>query len=442
MTEKGWQDFYAHLGKARDYLMKAHALHPEFPEAATEMITVAMGAGSRLNERPRDWFDRAVRAQVDYQRAYDTYLMTILPRWGGSYEKMLDFGLECMAGGRYDTCVPTELLRVLERIDTDGGSHFTIYSTPATRQILQKLFAEVARRRPAASGGRDYYGSYHVALEWRTGHFREAGQLLERLGDRIDHTAFTRVHAWAPLAVGEVHAMNSTEAATIERAGRLAAAGDAEGAVRAYDEASSKLAKDDPGQFFLHYRARAMGIESEFKRGDWVWLNAGADHAPWSVGAGKWQMGKDGSFVGTGDKYGRAALICRADFGKQYEVKAKVDFPDAGRRGVGAILLNWSGPIHYQPAGINGVTSKVFVTSSQTQEQAMQLTGGEELTLRVKDRTFDVLVDGAVIFADRPLWKPAGDEAFLAIGLNGSVANRVVKFSDVQVRRLDAVGGN
>jgi hypothetical protein len=59
VTEAGWKGFYAHLAKARDHFVKAHTLHPEFPEPATSMIAVAMGAGDEINEKERDWFDKA-----------------------------------------------------------------------------------------------------------------------------------------------------------------------------------------------------------------------------------------------------------------------------------------------------------------------------------------------------------------------------------------------
>src|SRR5690606_9898351 len=42
VTEQGWEEFFRQLENARGHLAAAHAAHPEFPEAATKMITVAM----------------------------------------------------------------------------------------------------------------------------------------------------------------------------------------------------------------------------------------------------------------------------------------------------------------------------------------------------------------------------------------------------------------
>src|SRR5439155_8999374 len=121
VTDDGWKQFFDHLGRARDHLVKAHQIHPEFPEAATKMISVAMGGNGRFPENERDWFDKAAAAQIDHAPAYDSYVWSIYPRWGGSHQKMFQFGLECLATGRYDTVVPTELLRIVERIDSDSS---------------------------------------------------------------------------------------------------------------------------------------------------------------------------------------------------------------------------------------------------------------------------------------------------------------------------------
>jgi ankyrin repeat protein len=102
VTEEGWKGFRSHLKKASDALTKAWQLHPEYPQAPANMITVAQG-GYASEEL---WFSRAVAAQMDYNGAYNVYLDTALPRWGGSYEKMLEFGEICLATKRFDTDVP------------------------------------------------------------------------------------------------------------------------------------------------------------------------------------------------------------------------------------------------------------------------------------------------------------------------------------------------
>ena len=62
----GWKGFHEHLAAAREQFTRAHEMHPEWPEAAGEMITVSLGDGS---DEERLWFDRAVTAQFDHDPA-------------------------------------------------------------------------------------------------------------------------------------------------------------------------------------------------------------------------------------------------------------------------------------------------------------------------------------------------------------------------------------
>lgn len=86
-------------------------MHPEFPEAATEMLTVCMGEGSDEEEA---WLERAVAAEIDYVPAYTRMLRgPLLPRWGGSHEAMLDLGRRCLDSGRFGTALPAIFLEAV-----------------------------------------------------------------------------------------------------------------------------------------------------------------------------------------------------------------------------------------------------------------------------------------------------------------------------------------
>jgi len=86
------------------------------------MIKVLMGVGGSDGDLSlRDWFDRAVEAQMDYEPAYNSLLWALTPRWGGSHGKMYQFGLECLATKRFDTCVPEKLIQIVLDIDSELG---------------------------------------------------------------------------------------------------------------------------------------------------------------------------------------------------------------------------------------------------------------------------------------------------------------------------------
>jgi len=123
-----WRLFYEFNEKAADALRTAIELHPDYPEAYAEMITLSCSTGQYGT--PREWFEKAVAAQFDYIPAYYGYLTSLLPRWGGSLEEMLAFGRECAATRRSDTDVPFFLIVVLEKIDDEMGSTHEIWKQP------------------------------------------------------------------------------------------------------------------------------------------------------------------------------------------------------------------------------------------------------------------------------------------------------------------------
>ena len=72
-------------------------------------------------ETPRFWFDQAVAAQLDAPGAHRTLRWAIRPRWGGSHEEMLRFGLECLNTRRFDTSVPDVFADVVFDIKEENG---------------------------------------------------------------------------------------------------------------------------------------------------------------------------------------------------------------------------------------------------------------------------------------------------------------------------------
>src|SRR5262249_4269138 len=139
VTPQGWAGFKEHLEKAAQHFSEAYKLGPQYPEAAAEMITVAMAGGAPDGETPRLWFDRAVKAQLDYLKAYQNYLFSLMPRWGGTHEQMYMFGRECLQTNRFDTFVPYEMLSAFESIYSDIGGDFDLFKSPGVYEDLIAL---------------------------------------------------------------------------------------------------------------------------------------------------------------------------------------------------------------------------------------------------------------------------------------------------------------
>jgi hypothetical protein len=130
VTEEGVKEFNESLAEARGHLEAAWKARPDQPYAAEEMITVVMGSEPQPSQNLRLWFDRAVKARFDYDTAYYSYTWAIRPRWGGSYEEMLAFGLACAATKRYDTSVPRRLMRTLDDIGEETTMRRAVYRLP------------------------------------------------------------------------------------------------------------------------------------------------------------------------------------------------------------------------------------------------------------------------------------------------------------------------
>jgi hypothetical protein len=115
VKDEQWEKYYSEGDKAMVHLRHAWHLRPEYPVAAGQMISVTLGIDDEGRTRA-DWFRKAIDAQLDYNLAYDTYLVSLLPRWGGSEQAMIAFGKDCVATDRFDTVVPYVFFDVIEML--------------------------------------------------------------------------------------------------------------------------------------------------------------------------------------------------------------------------------------------------------------------------------------------------------------------------------------
>jgi hypothetical protein len=193
VTPEGWKLFHENLQKAAQYYAEAIKLHPEYPEAASEMITAAMAGES--DKTPQEWFDKAVAAQIDYMPAYKSLKWALRPRWYGSHEEMYRFGCRCADTQRYDTYVPMELLYVLSDIDEEFNYNWEVWRRNGVYDQIKTVLTGMADD-PSRSDDDGLYPtkssvkSINVAIAIRAERFDEAKQLVDELGDRFDRRIF------------------------------------------------------------------------------------------------------------------------------------------------------------------------------------------------------------------------------------------------------------
>ena len=188
VTQEGWDKFEEQLDLARTALSAAHDLHPEYPEAATHMIRVAMAKPGDVDLK--EWFNRAVNAHFDYIPAYDNLMWALRPRWRGSRQEMLKFGIACLNTRRYDTRVPSQFLVSLYQIGDESSNWRAPYQWPGIYDLIQQYFDGILNE----PRNREYDAenkSFYAVVAWAAGHYADADRLIKDLGDSFDDQAYS-----------------------------------------------------------------------------------------------------------------------------------------------------------------------------------------------------------------------------------------------------------
>lgn len=190
VTEEAWSRFKEHLEKANDLLEQAWQLHPEYPAAASFLLTVARTGHNEPDHTSRFWLNQAIKAQADYLDAYYAYLYDIMPRWGGSHREMYDFGEECLLGGRFDTHVPFIYFEVLSRIAREMpiNAYALPFRNPAVHRKLTELFDNMEKDGHTSELERKRIPLYRAVAAALYGDYDKARRLIDEINpaDRSD----------------------------------------------------------------------------------------------------------------------------------------------------------------------------------------------------------------------------------------------------------------
>jgi len=187
VTEAGWKGFNDHLEKARKLLTRASKLHPEYPQAANRMITVAKGGHPGPGESERTWFDQAIEAQPDSLAAHRNYLSALKPRWGGSFEAMEAFGKERLWLGPYNSQAPLFYLMALREIggDIKYDCWRAVFRRPGVLENLDRLFQTLIEAPPPYMEPDRLRMQHALVLAW-CGQYARAREMLNGLPEDMD----------------------------------------------------------------------------------------------------------------------------------------------------------------------------------------------------------------------------------------------------------------
>jgi hypothetical protein len=451
VTDEGWKGFHANLALARDAFTAAWKIAPNLPEPMADMITVAMGAGDGLNEKPMDWFERTLEAQIDFDEAYTKMIGgPLLPRWGGSYEEMMQLADACVVRPRFDTNVPWYYVVIVKQIGIDSERPWVLLAQPKVYDNLVRVMEGYAVAFGKKKGA--HYKMMHAAAAWRVGKLAEARKIIEELeaaGFGSDQGAWLYFNAESgPEAVGSVYAHTGPHAKAIADAEKLNKDGDANAATTAFKAVLEKLPAKDPAAAYISRRVIKIDAAAKFAAGEWSPLQTSAALSGWRTIAGRWTLDADGSPVGQCDPNKPESLWALLrwlgkengrDPGKKFEVAGTLDFKP---RADDPIDLNGGLMVYPQ---VNSGTPGVFVGVNKKAQQAffrggaapvkvdVEFKDGSEFCVRFDDRTVTLFIDGKQVgepYAVPENWK--GNLTF-ALATHGSTPTW---FRNMRIRKL------
>jgi hypothetical protein len=295
VTAEGWQGYNTHLAQAREYFTEAWKLHPEYPEAASRMIGVAMGDSD--DEQMRLWFDRATVAQIDYPEAWAKLRWGLRPRWHGSIEAMHALGVAAVQTKRFDTDVPRKFYDVVTDMEsemqpTEGHIYGRSDIWPYFQQMYEGYIAE-----PSQAADRDGWRSSYALLSYYAGKYDVSRRQLEALNWQPQRSRRADWNVDLSIIPLEVAARTGPLAAEINdleavRSEQKSAAKP----LRRYETLATSAKADERTRRFIQCRVASLENEARLESGEWVdFLPASTNDLNWIFARGKCRVLVDGA---------------------------------------------------------------------------------------------------------------------------------------------------
>ena len=338
ISEEGWKGFEEQSKEAYKLFLAAWKLHPEYPEAPTGLMEIAMIGVAPPEDSVRLWFDRALAAQMDYIPAYDEYFRSLLPRWGGSHEEIYGFGVECLKTGRFDTHVPSQFSSALNHIASDVDPDRSYMRKPETAKHLKEMMD--GYEKTGLMGGVERCRTLKALYLWSAGHYPDAKLVMDELGDRADKSVAQENFGTSLDKVREELAVLGVEPGLgLAEVQKLYDGGEPSKALVACKQvlakcAGMKLATEYARNWFFK-----LNTEAEMAKGGWVNITPETDFAAWSKDSGEWIKTDDGAVQGTSDKAdAKSALSSRVNVGSHFELKGEFHYVTPKDANVSAVI--------------------------------------------------------------------------------------------------------
>ena len=189
MTKDRWERYEHYMVHARRHGLRAWELRPELPEAARELLNITMGTKGAAGEDVRFWFDEAVQADFNYLDVYLSLAWALRPRWNGSHEKMIAFGDECLATGRFDTDVPFMYHQMMNDVVQEQGDWGPLLNAQGVYERYDLLFGALAKNAKDDAARNRHRGRL-AAVSYAAGKNDKAREILSELKTAVNPQDF------------------------------------------------------------------------------------------------------------------------------------------------------------------------------------------------------------------------------------------------------------
>lgn len=331
---EGWQGFEQHREHAVAAFKKAWDLRHDTPVAARELLGITMTGGS-TGEKADVWLHRALGAQFDHLSTCRSLMNGLLPRWGGSHDQMLAFGLACAATRRFDTPLPYFFFDALADVVRDGGEWWVVCRQPLISRVTMALCRQRVADAVTPEEKQDAL-ALQGCYGWLCGDYAAAQEALAQNEARFSRRVVVNFLGFQGINESLVRgesAIFTTDLARIwQQAHQDLLARKWEPAIKAFETVRDRL--KGAGSRFAASWLQTAQLEKQLESGDWVTLPLTPDRDGWQVQKGDWSVGADGALTNRG-KGTSAFIFHHARLGPDVEIRGEFT---AGKSGLGVFL--------------------------------------------------------------------------------------------------------
>lgn len=450
VSAQQWKDFALHLTRARMILGEAWALNTNYPIVAEKMMNVALGS-SGIGEM-RLWFDRAIAAQMDDSEAWRIMRWGLRPRWFGSEESMLAFGVTALNTHRFDTQVPSFFFDSLTDIETEEGvpDNQHIYGRddiwPHMREAYEGYIDYEVKNGNSADGWRSTY----AAAAYLAGKYDISAKQLGLLNWKPVPVRLTGWKTDISVMALEVAARTGPLAQRIDEAETNRAAGNLAAAHEVYSELAANTNADERARAFIRDRLATLGIERKLAAGEWADLLPTDDLSGWCVQRGDCGRLSDGGLEVKPERTGHM-LYSRAQVGTDFEVRGQFEILGGAGAPYGAGLVmglpepdEWTwDALRFFGTGNQG-SSVAFSTGWGLTPLSRRFTPDGQMVdfdFRFQGGKVSATVGQEQVFADatpKKNWDLGTNEFHMGLGAPNNGSDATIRYHSLRIRRLTA----